>query len=270
MCIEILRRIKEYCKKYDVALKYLVDVISDLKVIPMIRGKSFEYSVSDRLRAILSNSWEVKNLNINAQPGNHDIDVSVIRKTDKKEIRIECKLTKNNSFRLKKDHAELRVKCMRSRTFSDNAAAARMARHYGVSKEFLLVHADSYREGDFDYVITSLGNSMWTTIEDKYTFNGNREQFNYLNKLFPDHFTDFDKFQEQAFNFLLFAKSSDLIVSPKNKLVCTRRKCILVNSQNDCGFIPNYPIVNLTEVAKGTSSWKRIGIIEDCFNNFLA
>lgn len=269
MCMKLLTRIKEYCKKYDVAIKYLVEVISDLKVIPMIRGKSFEYTVSDRLREKLSNAWEVKNLNINAQPGVHDIDVFVIRKSDKKEVKVECKLTKNDSFSINKNIAELRVKCMRSRTFSDNASASRMARHYGVSKAALLIHADSYRQGDFDFVITSLGNSMWTTLDGVYTFDGKKADFDFLHQLFPENFTDFNKFQQEAFNFLLVAKSSELIISPNNNLRCTRKKCKDSNSDINCGFIPNYPIVNLNDVASGSSVWKKIHNVENIFNKYL-
>lgn len=265
----MLTRIKDYCKKYDIALKYLIEVISDLKVIPMIRGKSFEYTVSDRLRNELSNSWEVKNLNLNAQQGNHDIDVLVERRADRKKIKVECKLTKNDSFSIRNNRAELRVKCMRSRTFSDNAAASRMAQHYGVSKSALLIHADSYRQGDFDFVITSLGNSLWTTIDEVYTFDGKKADFDFLHNLFPEDFTSFSEFQQQAYNFLLIAKSSDLIVSQNSNLKCTRKKCKDSHTDIDCGFIPNYPIVNLNDVASGNSCWKTIANVEQVFNNHL-
>src|SRR3989338_2937159 len=125
--MNILKKIQDYCRKYDIAIKYLLDVISDLKVIPMIRGKSFEFSVSDLLKSKLSKNWKVENLNINAQQGTHDIDVQITRINDKKKIRVECKLTKNDSFQINQEGAEIRVKCMRSRTFSDNPAATRMA-----------------------------------------------------------------------------------------------------------------------------------------------
>lgn len=267
--MNILKKIQQYCKRYDIAIKYLLEVISDLKVIPMIRGKSFEFSVSDLLKSKLSRDWRVKNLNINAQQGTHDVDVQITRILDKKKIRVECKLTKNDSFQINQDNAEIRVKCMRSRTFSDNPAATRMATHYGVDRAQLLIHADSYREQDFDFVITSLGNSMWTTLNNKYTFNGDIKQFNLLKKLFPDDFKDFKKFQQEAFNFLMFAKSSDLVASTNNNLKCTRKKCRDKGADTNCGFIPNYPIINLNDVATTNSPWKRISCIESEFNNFL-
>lgn len=265
----ILKKIRKYCKRYDIAIKHLLDIISDLKVIPMIRGKSFEFSVSDLLKSKLPKDWKVENLNINAQQGTHDIDVLVTRTQDNKKIRVECKLTKNDSFQMNQNIAEIRVKCMRSRTFSDNLAAARMAMHYKISKDQVLIHADSYREQDFDFVITSLGNSMWTTIKEEYLFNGNLEQFNLLKSLFPSGFKNFKKFQREAFNFLMFARSSDLIVSPKNNLKCTRKKCKDKGTNVNCGFIPNYPTINLNDIAKSTGPWKRIQDIESAFNNFL-
>ncbi len=267
--MNILKSIQKYCKKYDIAIKYLLEIISDLKVIPMIRGKSFEFSVSDLLKSKLSRDWKVENLNINAQQGTHDVDVQITRISDKKKIRVECKLTKNDSFQINQNIAEIRVKCMRSRTFSDNPAATRMATHYGVDRNQLLIHADSYREQDFDFVITSSGNSMWTTINGRYTFDGNIEQFNLLKRLFPDNFKDFKKFQQEAFNFLLFAKSSDMVVSTNNNLKCTRNKCKNKGTDTNCGFIPNYPVINLNDVASSNSHWKRISSIEAEFNNFL-
>lgn len=265
----ILNGIKNYCKNYDVLMKYLVEIISDLKVIPMIRGKSFEYSTSDRLKEELSDRWEVKNLNINAQPNIHDIDVLVIRKKDNKQIRVECKLTKNNSFIINNDIAKIRVKCMRSRTFSDNASAERMAKNYKVSKEALLIHADSYRKEDFNFVITSLGNSMWKTINNKYVFNGYKKYFDFLKNKFPNHFNNFHNFQQETFNFLLFAKASDIAVSTMNNLKCTRKKCKNNGTDKNCGFIPNYPIINLNDVEKNKGPWKMIKYIETEFNNFL-
>jgi hypothetical protein len=49
----ILLQVKQYCKKYDVPIESIVDVISDLKVIPMIRGKAFEFAASVLLKTKL-------------------------------------------------------------------------------------------------------------------------------------------------------------------------------------------------------------------------
>lgn len=266
----IIIKLQQYCDTYNIPIEHIVDVISDLKVIPMIRGKAFEFTVTNVLKNFLPQSrWKVEHLNIQAQPGTHDIDVAVTKLSSTKRINIECKLAKNNSFQIKGNSAMFRVKCMRSRTVSDNAMATRMARNYRVSRELILMHADSYREQDFDFVITSLGNSFWETKNNIYTFNGNISQFNLLKKLFPSRFSTFNNFQKDTFKFLLFARSKDIVVSTRNGLSCQRRKCIKNGTGGNCGFIPNYPIVSINDVANGRSPWKLIETAERKFNNFL-
>jgi hypothetical protein len=269
----ILQELNEYCKKYDIPIEYLIDVISDLKVIPMIRGKAFEFSAAAKLKDILSQrAWRVEHLLLNAQQGTHDIDVAVERIKDKKQVKVECKLTKNDSFRIiSNDNCELRVKCMRSRTVSDNETATRMAQHYHIPREMILIHADSYRESDFDCVLTSIGNAFWISEESgKYVFNGTREQYAILKRLFPQQFTTFDNFQRETYNFILIACSKDLCVYTMNGIKCTRRKCAIKGTQDNCGFIPNYPIINLKEVAEGRSIWRTIDKAEKLFNMHLS
>jgi hypothetical protein len=263
-------KLQNYCNKYNVPMQSLVDVISDLKVIPMIRGKAFEFTAVEVLQHILpKNNWKVEHLNMNAQQGTKDIDVSVTRLSDNKEINVECKLTKNDSFKIEENKAVLRVKCMRSRTFSDNAAATRMATNYKVNRELLLMHADSYRMQDFDFVVTTLCNSFWTSEEDgQYTFSGKIDDYKFLKELFPNKFTSFDRFQSDAYYFLLFARSKDIAVAKDNNLACTRKKCINNKTHQECGFIPNYPVVNLNDVAEGKSPWKLIENIESEFKKF--
>ncbi len=273
MTNKLSRDVVAYCEKYNIPIGHLVDVISDLKVIPMIRGKAFEFSAADRLRSMLNRkTWLVRQLLLNAQQGTHDIDVSVKRIRDNKEVKVECKLAKNGSFRIVSNGGcELRVKCMRSRTFSDNEAATRMANHYRIPREMLLMHADSYRESDFDCVLTSVGNAFWTSEESgKYTFNGRKEQYKLFKKLFPKHFTTFEHFQKETYDFLLIARSKDLCVYTQNGVECTRRKCMRNGTQANCGFITNYPIVDLKAVAEGTSVWKTIDDAESVLNNQLS
>jgi hypothetical protein len=262
----VYENIENYCKMYDVPIEYLVDVISDLKVIPMIRGKGFEFSISMKLRNFLpKDQWRVENLNINAQQGIHDIDVNVLRLKDNKSIRVECKLSKNDSF---KNNGSFKVKCMRSRTFSNNAAATRMATNYGVQRDLLLMHADSYRESDFDFVFSTLGNSFWKTIDGEYTFAGTRQHFNVLNELFPSDFSDFDNFKDDAFNFVIYSRSIDLISSPAS--LCRKRKCIDNGTNSSCGFIPNYPNGDMISISKGIGPWKRLNSnITKQFNEYL-
>jgi hypothetical protein len=270
MRTETIRELENYCEKYNIPIDNLVDVISDLKVIPMIRGKAFEYTVASVLKRMLSRrTWKVENPHLNAQPGVHDIDVLVTKLSNRRRINVECKLSKNDSFNIENGIATIRVKCMRSRTFSDNAAATRMARSYGITRELLLMHADSYRKKDFDFVVTSVGNSLWATDEMEYVFSGTEAQFNFLRQKFPSKFSTFRNFQKDSFNFLLFAQSKDICACTENGLVCNRKKCIKNGTRDNCGFIPNYPIVNLNNIAAGAGPWKVLDNIKEAFSRFL-
>jgi hypothetical protein len=266
----IMEILEEYCEKYDVPLEHLAKIISDLKVIPMIRGKGFEFTISDELKKILpQEKWGVSNPRINAQPTISDIDVKVTRLSDDKKINIECKLTKKASFKIEEDFTGFQVKCMRSRTVNDNVMATNLSGRYGISRDLLLLHRDNYRENDFDFVITSLGNSFWVTENNDYIFKGNEDQHEKLSEMFPRHFVAFDNFQNEAFDFFLFARSSDIKVDTSNNITCVRRKCITQGFSNSCGFIPDYPIVNLKEVVEGKSPWKLLSCIEEEFEKFL-
>lgn len=270
----ILQNLKDYCTYYNLPISHLYEIMSDLKVIPMLRGKGFEFIVSDILTDMLSSrDWQVSNPNINAQSEVHDVDVFIRRKTDNRQVRVECKLAKKDSFRIINGSPEFSVKCMRSRTVSDNEIATRMAERYSVPREQILFHADNYREDDFDFVITSMGNAFWVTIDQRYTFDGTDDDLNVLQRVFPTHFSNItiDDFKQKAFSFLLVARSKEIKVSTENNIVCTRRKCIDNGTSTDCGFIPNYPIVNLSDVATGTGPWKILSDLDlDTFlNNFL-
>lgn len=315
----LIKDIKDYCEYYNLPLKHLVEIISDLKVVPMLRGKGFEFTASDAIRKRLkSDEWDVSNPIINAQSEVQDIDVLVTRRKDGRRIRIECKLARNNSFKgelsttitenigqadlstfcqnaedapsflniinnskskLKKGRSKngvlsFNVKCMRSRTLSDNNMAVRMAAKYGVTKREVLNHADSYREIDFDYVVTSMGNAFWDTEnKKKYVFKGSNSHLKSLRALFPYYFgsikNDTD-FKQKTYDFLLIAKSSDIKASLNNGygIECSRQKC---ENHSNCGFIPNYPLVLLSDVAAGSSPWKIIADtdLNELFQTFL-
>ena len=258
---EFLERMREYCRYFSVPMNHLVEVISDLKVVPMIRGKGFEYFVSDYLRRNLQppDQWEVTNPNVNPQLSSHDTDVTVRRTSGGRAITIECKLAGKGSLLTRHVRPQMKVKCMRSRTVGDSAAADTMSERYGVERSMLLNHKDNYREMDFDFVITSLENAMWGTEETMYTFQGTRALFDMLSGLFPNRFrpfTNLENFRLEAANFLMMARSSDLIVSPRNRIRCVRRECIQAGTDVDCGFVPNYPIIDLNAVAHNQGPWR--------------
>jgi len=267
---KIIKEYEKYCEKYDIPIEHLVEIISDLKVIPMIRGKAFEFTVEDELTEILpQKKWKISHPRINAQPTIGDVDVKVTRLSDKKKIKVECKLSGKGSFKIKNDFIGFKVKCMRSRTVNDNVMATALAKRYKINRNLILLHRDNYREDDFDFVVTSLGNSLWKTEKNEYKFNGNEEQHKKLSELFPNHFKSFKNFKEESFNFYLFARSSYIKCKKNNNIKCVRKKCIKSEFSENCGFIPNYPIVNLKEVVEGKSPWKLLSCIEEEFEKFL-
>ena len=184
----IFQKIKKYCEYYDIPIYNLVEIISDLKVIPMIRGKGFEFTVSNILSDILpKDKWSISNPNINAQSEIHDVDVIVMRNIDEKKIRIECKLSGKDSFRIQEGLPKFKVKCMRSRTISDNEMATRMAQKYGVDRELVINHPDQYREGDFDFErisdLISRSSARYLTVETAKGNNGLRDFIKDIGKI---------------------------------------------------------------------------------------
>src|SRR3989344_2115298 len=234
------KKVEEYCKKYNIPVFYLAETLYEPKVVPMIRGKAFEFSVMMSLQEILpKDEWQVDKPMMNAQIGFHDIDVRVVHKLTNKIIRVECKLSKKGGCRQFTDgHSEVRVKCMRSRTLG-TAKVKGLAPKLGVTEKVLSIHNDQYLPADFDIVITSIANAFYTTDKKTGYFewkpsNTGKE---FLHKIGAVKSEDLQNF---AFKTLYVAKTQDLKIG-NNGVVCTRAKC---KNKKGCGFIPNYPVIN--------------------------
>ncbi|MCB1193975.1 MAG: hypothetical protein KDK90_26300, partial [Leptospiraceae bacterium] len=227
-------KIVKYCEDYNLPLYYLSDTLYDPKVIPMIRGKAFEYTVLERIKSILnSDIWEISKPFLNPQLGLHDTDVLVKHKPTNKLISIECKLASKGSCRVSKNRTLIKVKCMRSRTLG-----VEMVNHLSpklkIDPNVLTIHNDQYLPSDFDFVITSIGNAFYSTNEKGvFYFNPQEEHFSFL-KNFPGV-----NLKDETFNQLYFASAESISIKRKNKIKCTRKKC---KNPNNCGFIPNYPV----------------------------
>jgi len=143
---EIIAKLKKYCEKYHIPIEYIVKIISDQKVLPMIRGKTVEYSVFDLLKNMLDpNIWTVEKRDLNAQPNQPDQDVVVIHKETGNEIIVECKSAVRDSFKLStrnNNFPHYKVKCHKSRSY--------------IGRET----NDRYLVGDFDIVVSSPSNSL--------------------------------------------------------------------------------------------------------------
>jgi hypothetical protein len=229
--INWIKNFEIFCLRYNLNIKHLKDILNDPKVIPMIRGKSFEFTVKDYVSEILSEEYLVTNPRLNAQTGLNDIDVSIINKSTGKKYSVECKLAKKGSFRLNKaKNPYIEVKCMRSRTLGENAALQK-SKLIGIPVAALMIHNDQYIPKEFDLVITSIANAFFETDTDGLFYWSPPPAANlFLEQLGVSN-------QNDAFYKMYVAKSKHLAANEINQVKCTRQKCTDLN----CSFIPNYP-----------------------------
>src|SRR3989338_7810277 len=98
------KKIEAYCNEYQIPIEFLPEILFEPKVVPMIRGKAFEFSAMTILRSVLpSKTWHIEKTPMNAQQGIHDIDVAVIHKPTNKKISVECKLAAKGRFKVLKN-----------------------------------------------------------------------------------------------------------------------------------------------------------------------
>jgi hypothetical protein len=263
-----IERIKSYCEKYNIPLTYLPDIINDPKVIPMIRGKAFEFSAVLRLQNILPESeWTVDKPVMNAQFGLHDMDVRVIHKATQMVIGVECKLSGKGTFRtLKNGDNTIRVKCMRSRTLGENKAND-LAAKLNIDNQLLKAHNDQYLPTDFDVVITSIGNAFYETNEetDLFDWQPKTAETLFLTKLAQSN--DLTQLQHFAYQQMYLAQAKHLAITPENDLTCTRKSC---PKPKNCGFIPNYPIISFKKDSSVASKpWVSVENAVDFFKQMV-
>lgn len=240
-----IKPLLKFCEEYNIPVEYIVDTLCDPKVVPMIRGKAFEFSVSTILSQILNkDDWKVDKPVVNSQVGLHDTDVRVTYLKTGKVITVECKLAKNRSYRripkYKKAGTylnQIAVKCMRSRTLGTDMVE-KLAPILGVSEKALMVHNDQYLPSNFDVVVTSIGNAFYKTNPEtkQFEWNPTIEGAEFL-KSINDTEMNLKNF---AFSRMYIARSYDLVVGNNTGVVCTRRKC---TNPTGCGFLPNYPLI---------------------------
>lgn len=260
-------KVKNFCEKYNIPIFYLSETLYEPKVVPMIRGKAFEFSVMTELQRLLpKKNWIVEKVPMNAQIGLHDIDVRVIHKKTRKVIRVECKLAKKGGFKLFPDgHSEIRVKCMRSRTLGASKVKE-IAPKLGVDRKSLSIHNDQYLPVDFDIVIISIGNAFYGTGSKTgmFEWSPTQDALKFLNKMGAPTGINMKNF---AFSRMFIAKTNDLAITNSSGVICTRSRC---RNKKDCGFIPNYPIVYFeAETNKPNNGWVPIENSLSVFENFL-
>lgn len=157
----IEEKIKEYCNKYNIPIEYLIEILEDQKVVPMIRGKASEYSGTLFLQDYFKNSidWVVTKFNLNPQPDMNDQDLTIIHRKTAISIRVEVKNAVRDSFTdgyrcrdCKVPH--LTIKCHKSRSNIKKAESTN----------------DRYLLGEFDLIMSNTSNAIIVsgtkTLED--------------------------------------------------------------------------------------------------------
>lgn len=258
----------DFCANYNLPIEHLGSILKDPKVIPMIRGKAFEFSACDYLKTILSDEvWEVTKPFMNAQANQSDEDVLITHIETSTRITIECKLSAKGMYSYQENTSIFKIKCMRSRTLGIERVRA-LAAFRQTDEGQLSTHNDQYLPNDFDLVLTTLANAFYQTDSDGiFVWSPSVLGQNYLESKFGRGLTT-QEYQNKAFYDMYIAKASDLVVSQYNDVTCTRRRCTNIN---DCGYIPNYPILRFDHDDLHTSinDWVHITDIEQVLMSFI-
>ncbi len=194
----------EYCNTYKVPEEYLMDILIDQKVVPMIRGKATEYSVLLLLQRLLNqHEWSVAKLNLNAQNGIHDEDVTITHQRTGIIIKVECKNATRGSFKYS-DRARFShepfcsIKCHKSRSDLSKADTTN----------------DKYLLGDFDVIISNLSNAViaGATYSENFELLDDERLINRLSQYY-NCASDFQSLFDATYNDWRFAMASDIAVN---------------------------------------------------------
>ncbi|MCD4694645.1 MAG: hypothetical protein K8S16_00285 [Bacteroidales bacterium] len=219
--------IHEYCKKFNVPVEFLFEILEDQKVTPMIRGKAMEYNAFLILDKILPKTgWSIQKLNLNAQQGTYDEDISITHRRTGIILKVESKSAVRGSIsdgrrsrKIKVPH--FKVKCHRSRS---NISLV------GTSN-------DRYSVDSFDMLITTPTNAIYqgkTVGEDLEVVHN-------------------DVFKQMLYEFYVVDNDLDLIKSTENDW----RFCIPEDIAEE-GFVPRTPYV----VLNNDSNWRPVSELE--------
>ena len=201
---ELGQQLLDYCYTFKVPPEYIMDILIDQKVVPMIRGKATEYDVTLLLQKILNpHEWSVAKLNLNAQTGIHDEDVTVTHQRTGIIIKVECKNAVRGSMkwssRAKFSHDPFyAIKCHKSRSDLSKANTTN----------------DRYLLGDFDVVISNASNAViaGATYSEHFELIDDER---IVSKL-AEYYSCAPVYQEifdNAYNDWRFAMSSDIAVN---------------------------------------------------------
>jgi len=226
--LKLADNLLQYCRKFNVPLEYLFEILEDQKVTPMIRGKAMEYNAYLLLEKILpKTTWSVQKLNLNAQTGLYDEDISVTHRRTGIILKVESKSTVRGSMSEGKRSRNLKVphflvKCHRSRSNIKLAGSSN----------------DRYSDDSFDVLVTNTSNAI---------FEGNTvgEHLEVVRD---------ENLKNLLYKFYSVFMDEDLIIACANDW----RYCIPNDISVD-GFIPRTPYVKL----ESDNNWKPLSDVEE-------
>lgn len=208
------KEILDYCERFNVPQDYLLEILTDQKVLPMIRGKATEYNLFVLLDSTLKKSeWSVQKLNLNAQTSVYDEDISITHRRTGIILKVESKNAVRGSFRDGRttrnlDVPHFKVKCHRSRS---NISLS------GTSN-------DRYSDDSFDLLVSNTSNAIFQggTIGEDFEIVSKGNSLQVLSDFYKtDNDSDLIKKCEQDWRF-----------------------CIPTDISED-GFLPRTPYVRL-------------------------
>ena len=226
--VEFAEKVLSYCEKYYVPFEFFIEILEDQKVIPMIRGKGLEYNVFIILKTVLpSGTWGIQKLNLNAQQGLTDEDISITHRRTGIILKIESKSAVRGSIRdgekskiIKEPH--FKVKCHRSRSNIQLASSSN----------------DRYAENEFDVIITNPVNAL---------FLGNTIGENF-------ELIDIGKIKQFLFEHYSAHDEIELVNKAANDW-----RFVIPGDISEKGFIPRTPYVKLSN----DEHWHSINMLEE-------
>lgn len=271
MMNNLIKDLEEFCNKYNILPESLPEILQDPKVLPMIRGKAFEFSALAKFENFLDPTlWKIVKPKINPQFGSHDQDVVITHLETHTNIRVECKLAAKGKYRKvkteiedKTQYFEIDVKCMRSRTLGDKRAK-QVSAQVNIPVDVIMIHNDQYLPNSFDIVVTTIANAFYKTDEATGNFEWcpQEKAKDFLERISNKNIIDLQdesNLKDVIFDKVYIAKSQDLAAVFENNIKCTRREC---KNPYSCGFIPNFPkIVFDLNTGKPLPPWFEL---EDC------
>lgn len=225
--VNLEKLLVDYCKTYNVPVEYIFEILEDQKVVPMIRGKATEYNAYLFLEQNLSkHTWSIQKLNLNAQSGTTDEDISLTHRKSGIILKVECKNACRGSFsdgsrakKIKEPH--FRVKCHRSRSSLKLASTSN----------------DRYAADEFDLIVSNTSNAAYegNTVENLEIIHN-------------------EKTKKALYNFYGVDNDKDLIRSCNNDW-----RFVFPSDIAENNFIPRTPYVKL----RNDENWVDITRLEE-------